>query len=151
MDNLLLKKSLFGYSKTSVCEYIAKQNDDFSKRLMTVMEDADAQKQALQARVAMLEQENSKLRADHDNITQVLLDAQHHANDLRRKADEENRSFRAANKDLYESQLQRLNEYRRGIEGIRNALRTLIEDCDREMAKHEEIVNLALAQEVFAE
>ena len=39
MEKKTFKTSLFGYSKTSVCEYIAQINEEFSQRLMDVSEE----------------------------------------------------------------------------------------------------------------
>jgi len=151
MEKLLMKTSLFGYSKASVCEYVAKLNEDFTRKLLGIMQDNEAKQQELQSKIASLEQENKRLRDEYDNISGALLDARQYANNLRTMAEEENNNFRSANKQIYEEQIVRLKEFRDNINAIRDSLKTLTESCDRDIHAQEEIINAALQQTIIEE
>ena len=151
MEKLLMKTSLFGYSKASVCEYVAKLNEDFTRKLLGIMQDNEAKQQELQSKIASLEQENKRLRNEYDNISGAFLDARQYANNLRTMAEEENNNFRSANKQIYEEQIGRLKEFRDNINAVRDNLKALTESCDRDIRAQEEIINAVLQQTIIEE
>lgn len=143
MNKKLLKGALFGYSKAGVCEYIANLNEDFSKKLLNVVQETDARQKALQEKNTRLEEENRALREEADRVSRILLDTKRYAEELRSKAEEEDLIFRAENRERYEAQLQRLYNYRENVNAIRDSLRAVLEDFDRELAQHEQRINEA--------
>ena len=69
MEKRLLKTTLFGFSKTDVCEYIAKVNADFSKKLLTLSEEHKTEKDALTQKIADLEAELAKYKKVYADIS----------------------------------------------------------------------------------
>ncbi|MDO4316347.1 MAG: hypothetical protein Q4C45_11265, partial [Oscillospiraceae bacterium] len=71
----LFQTSLLGYSKKSVCAYIAEMNEEFSKKLLEKdMARKDAV-QTLQEQLEQLKRENEQLRAERREVAGALIDA----------------------------------------------------------------------------
>ena len=94
-----LKSGFWGYKKSYVCEYIAEMNEKFSQKLMTTIKGYDQQIGELNAKINRLEAENADLKKDCSNVTQVIGDAKKFSDELRAKAEAENKEFRERNKD----------------------------------------------------
>lgn len=75
MDKKGFKSALFGFSKASVCEYIAKLEKEFSLKLAASEKEAAAKQQELNARIALLEEENSRLRGVYEEIGALIAQA----------------------------------------------------------------------------
>ena len=58
----ILKSGFFGYSKSSVCEYIARMNEEFSQRLTAKDNENTSREAELRAQIASLREENQKLK-----------------------------------------------------------------------------------------
>lgn len=108
MDYRFLKTSLFGYSKSRVCEYIAYMNAQFSERLMAVTEENKQERNALLEKIASLEKELSEYKRTHGEIASAILDAKEYGAELKRKAEKETAQMRmeiAREKNVLDSQL----------------------------------------------
>lgn len=75
MNQKILKSAMFGFSKASVCEYIAKQEKEFAQKLQAKENEVEAKQRELTERIAQLEQENSRLRGVYEEIGALLAQA----------------------------------------------------------------------------
>lgn len=152
MDITELKSSFWGYKKSYVCEYIAEMNEQFSKKLMETIKDYDRQIVELNAKINRLEAENSALQKECSNVTQVIVDAKKFSDELRAKAEAEDKEFRDRNMDYNNEQMQRINTFCMGIDKIRDSARTLMASIDKELeSKKEELSALKSGLEELAE
>ena len=152
MDITKLKSGFWGYKKNHVCEYIAEMNEQFSKKLMETIKDYDRQIVELNAKINRLEAENSALQKECSNVTQVIVDAKKFSDELRAKAEAEDKEFRDRNMDYNNEQMQRINTFCMGIDKIRDSARTLMASIDKELEyKKEELSALKSGLEELAE
>jgi len=94
MDVTLLKSGFWGYKKSSVCEYIAEMDREFSQRLMNATKENDRLLQELQGKISQFEEENGILRRERDRVTR---DNEHLLQELQGKVsqlEEENSTLR---------------------------------------------------------
>ena len=89
MDKKILKSALFGYSKISVCQYIAAINEEFNAKFMAETEAFREERTKLQKKVDDLEAELAVYKQNACDVGEVLLDARQHADQLRRQAEED--------------------------------------------------------------
>ena len=76
MHKKLLKTTLFGFSKTEVCEYIARVNNEFNDKIDVLNSTHMEERNELLAKIADLEEELNKYRQANSDIAQALFDAQ---------------------------------------------------------------------------
>ena len=70
----LFKTKLFGYSKSSVCEYLAQINDDFSQRLRDITAQHQKDKDELKARITGLESDLARYQNAFGSLEEALLE-----------------------------------------------------------------------------
>lgn len=136
MDNNILKKSFFGYSKTSVCEYIAQVNREFSERIMNTADEAKKERDELNAKIASLENELNKYKKIHADITNALMEAQQHSDDLKEKAELEDRKRREENAEKRDRENKRIMEYKAKIDELRRGLASFAAAADKELESY---------------
>lgn len=135
-----LKSGFWGYKKSYVCEYIAEMNEQFSKKLLETIKDYDCQIGELNAKINRLEAENSALQRECSSVTQVIVDAKKFSDELRVKAEAEDKEFRDRNMDYNNEQMQRVYTFCMGIDKIRDSVRTLMASIDKDLeSKKEEL------------
>lgn len=135
MNITSLKSGFWGYKKSNVCEYIAKMNEEFSRKLMTALDENDAMIQELQAKVAQLEEENAAYRSERNRVTEALIDAKTFAANLKIQAAAEDEKSRAQNQAYNKKQRERIREFSSGINDIRNAVHQLLHVIDNDLSK----------------
>lgn len=144
MQRKLLKTTLFGFSKTEVCEYIVRVNDEFNGKLDTVNGVHTKEKNELLFKIANLEEELGKYKQANSDIAQALFDAQQYAAELRAKADKEYTSATDELRMLKDAETGKLNGYRDSIEKLRKEIASLLSEISGKMADAEaETENLA--------
>ena len=132
MQRKLLKTTLFGFSKTEVCEYIARVNDEFNSKLDAVNGVHTKEKNELLFKIANLEEELGKYKQANSDIAQALFDAQQYTS-----ATDELRM-------LKDAETGKLNGYRDSIEKLRKEIASLLSEISGKMADAEaETENLA--------
>ena len=89
MDKEILKSALFGYSKISVCQYIAKMNEEFNTKLMAETEAFREERSKLQKKIDDLEAELAACKQNACDVGSILLEAGEHAEELRQRAQKE--------------------------------------------------------------
>ena len=136
MEKPTLKSAFFGYSKTSVCEYIARISEEFSKKLMELNADHKKEREELNARIATLEQELAEYRRAHANISATLLEAQEHAEELKTQAEAENQRLRAENAERNAAQQKRMEAYKAEVNELRIGLSLFAEETDLKLQTH---------------
>ena len=144
MQRKLLKTTLFGFSKTEVCEYIARVNDEFNGKLDAVNGVHTKEKNELLFKIANLEEELGKYKQANSDIAQALFDAQQYAAELRAKADKEYTAATDELRMLKDAETGKLNGYRDSIEKLRKEIASLLSEISGKMADAEaETENLA--------
>lgn len=130
MQRKLLKTTLFGFSKTGVCDYIAKVNEEFNGKIDMLTAEHIKEKNELLAQIAALNEEINKYKQVNGDIAQALFDAQQYATELKGKADIE---YKAAQDEILafkETETDKLNEYREKIEKVKEDIVALLSDID---------------------
>lgn len=152
MDITKLKSGFWGYKKSYVCEYIAEMNEQFSKKLMEVIKDYDRQIEELNAKINRLEAKNSSLQKECSDVAQVIVDARKFSNELRAKAEADDKEFRERNMDYNNEQMQRIHTYCMDIDKIRDSMRALIATVDKDLeSKKEELSTIGNGLEELTE
>lgn len=128
MQRKLLKTTLFGFSKTEVCEYIARVNDEFNGKLDEVNRTHSKERNDFLLKIANLEEELGKYKQANSDIAQALYDAQRYATELRAKADKEYADTIAELNKQKNAETEKLNGYRDNIEGIRQEIVSLLSE-----------------------
>ena len=94
MDKEILKSTLFGYSKISVCQYIAKMNEEFNAKLMAEADSFREERSRLQKKIDDLEAELAAHKQNACDVGTMLLEAGQYAEQLRQQAREETTQLR---------------------------------------------------------
>jgi len=134
MQKKLLRTSLFGFSKTEVCDYIARVNDEFNGKIDLLTAEHTKEKNELTAQIAALNEEINKYKQANADIAQALFDAQQYATELKAKADGEYKEAQDELLALKEAETDKLNTYREKIENIRKEIVSVLSDIDDKLA-----------------
>ena len=95
MDKDILKSTPFGYSKISVCQYIAAMNEEFNAKLMAEADSFREERSRLQKKIDDLEAELALHKQNACDVGTMLLEAGQYAEQLRRQAQEEAEQLRS--------------------------------------------------------
>lgn len=89
MDKEILKSALFGYSKISVCQYIATMNEEFNAKLMAEADPFREEHSRQQKKIDDLEAELAVHKQNACDVGTMLLEAGQYAEQLRQQAQAE--------------------------------------------------------------
>ena len=89
MDKDILKSALFGYSKISVCQYIATMNEEFNAKLMAEADSFREERSRQQKKIDDLEAELAVHKQNACDVGTMLLEAGQYAEQLRQQAQAE--------------------------------------------------------------
>ena len=134
MQKKLLRTSLFGFSKTEVCDYIARVNDEFNSKIDLITAEHTKERNELTAQIAALNEEINKYKQANADIAQALFDAQQYATELKAKADGEYKEAQDELLALKEAETDKLNTYREKIENVRKEIVSVLSDIDDKLA-----------------
>lgn len=134
MQKKLLRTSLFGFSKTDVCNYIARVNDEFNSKIDLITAEHTKERNELTAQIAALNEEINKYKQANADIAQALFDAQQYATELKAKADGEYKEAQDELLALKEAETDKLNTYREKIESVRKEIVSVLSDIDDKLA-----------------
>ena len=134
MQRKLLKTSLFGFSKTEVCDYIARVNDEFNGKIDLLTAEHTKERNELTAQIAALNEEINKYKQANADIAQALFDAQQYATELKAKADGEYKEVQDELLAFKEAETDKLNTYREKIENVRKEIVSVLSDIDDKLA-----------------
>ena len=134
MQKKLLRTSLFGFSKTEVCDYIARVNDEFNGKIDLLTAEHAKERNELTAQIAALNEEINKYKQANADIAQALFDAQQYATQLKAKADGEYKEAQDELLALKETETDKLNTYREKIENVRKEIVSVLSDIDDKLA-----------------
>ncbi|MBR0349573.1 MAG: DivIVA domain-containing protein [Clostridia bacterium] len=134
MQKKLLRTSLFGFSKTEVCDYIARVNDEFNSKIDLITAEHTKERNELTAQIAALNEEINKYKQANADIAQALFDAQQYATELKAKADGEYKEAQDELLVLKEAETDKLNTYREKIENVRKEIVSVLSDIDDKLA-----------------
>ena len=130
MQKKLLRTSLFGFSKTEVCDYIARVNDEFNSKIDLITAEHTKERNELTAQIAALNEEINKYKQANADVAQALFDAQQYATELKAKADGEYKEAQDELLALKEAETDKLNTYREKIENVRKEIVSVLSDID---------------------
>ena len=133
MQKKLLRTSLFGFSKTEVCDYIARVNDEFNGKIDLITAEHTKERNELTAQIAALNEEINKYKQANADIAQALFDAQQYATELKAKADGEYKEAQDELLALKEAETDKLNTYREKIEKVRKEIVSVLSDIDDQL------------------
>lgn len=136
MDKGIIKSAFFGYSKTSVCEYIADMNEKFSHQILELESEHRKEKEELKGRLEATEKELDEYKKLHGDIANALLEAQKYAASLKQNAEEENARLTAENERLNKEQSERLALYAAAVDNLRSELSVFTADTDEKLAAY---------------
>ena len=134
MQKKLLRTSLFGFSKTEVCDYIARVNDEFNSKIDLITAEHTKERNELTAQIAALNEEINKYKQANADIAQALFDAQQYATELKAKADGEYKEAQDELLALKEAETDKLNTYREKIENVRKEIVSVLSNIDDKLA-----------------
>ena len=134
MQKKLLRTSLFGFSKTEVCDYIARVNDEFNGKIDLITAEHTKERNELTAQIAALNEEINKYKQANADIAQALFDAQQYATELKAKAEGEYTEAQDELLALKEAETEKLNTYREKIESVRKEIVSVLSDIDDKLA-----------------
>ena len=89
MDKEILKSALFGYSKISVCQYIATMNEEFNAKLMAETDSFREEHSRQQKKIDDLEAELAVHKQNACDVSTMLLEARQYAEQLRQQVQAE--------------------------------------------------------------
>ena len=89
MNKETLKSALFGYSKISVCQYIATMNEEFNAKLMAEADSFREERSKLQKKIDDLDAELAVHKQNACDVGNMLLEAGQYAEQLRQQAQQE--------------------------------------------------------------
>ncbi|MEE0840856.1 MAG: DivIVA domain-containing protein [Acutalibacteraceae bacterium] len=154
MQKKLLRTSLFGFSKTEVCDYIARVNDEFNGKIDLITAEHTKERNELTAQIAALNEEINKYKQANADIAQALFDAQQYATELKAKADGEYKEAQDELLALKEAETDKLNTYREKIENVRKEIVSVLSDIDDkltvETGKTEDLISEYNSEEGIA-
>ena len=134
MQKKLLRTSLFGFSKTEVCNYIARVNDEFNGKIDLITAEHTKERNEFTAQIAALNEEINKYKQANADIAQALFDAQQYATELKAKAAGEYKEAQDELLALKEAETDKLNTYREKIENVRKEIVSVLSDIDDKLA-----------------
>ena len=134
MQKKLLRTSLFGFSKTEVCDYIARVNDEFNGKIDLITAEHTKERNELTAQIAALNEEINKYKQANADIAQALFDAQQYATELKAKANGEYKEAQDELLALKEAETEKLNTYREKIGNVRKEIVSVLSDIDDKLA-----------------
>ena len=134
MQKKLLRTSLFGFSKTEVCDYIARVNDEFNGKIDLITAEHTKERNELTAQLTALNEEINKYKQANADIAQALFDAQQYATEMKAKADGEYKEAQDELLALKEAETDKLNTYREKIENVRKEIVSVLSDIDDKLA-----------------
>ena len=152
-----LKKGLWGYKKESIFQYIAEQEETFSKKLLEKNTQLEQLSQQYQTRIEELEAvlrqsqaELSALRAKQDRISDALLEAQACAERLQMETQAREQAAQEAVRKTLSAEMAELDRYQAKIADLRRYLQQTLQEfskaADRMEQKAAELTGESPAQ-----
>jgi cell division septum initiation protein DivIVA len=89
MNKEILKSALFGYSKISVCQYIATMNEGFNAKLLAEADSFREERLKMQKKIDDLEAELAVHKRNACDVGAMLMEAGEYAAQLQRNAKKE--------------------------------------------------------------
>ena len=99
MDKEILKSALFGYSKISICQYIATMNEEFNAKLMAEADSFHEEHSRQQKKIDDLEAELAVHKQNACDVGTMPLEAGQYAEQLRQQTQAEAEQLRSQTKN----------------------------------------------------
>lgn len=131
------KKTMFGYSKKEVCEYILFLKSDAERKQAQLEEQKNKELEALQQEMESLRlklaETEERLKKETEKVSAVIVDARRFADELKSAATAKNEKEVRENTErnaIVEEKIMKCSE---GVDEIRRELKALLEKTDREL------------------
>lgn len=134
----ILKSSLFGYSKKSVCEYIAGMNEEFSQKLLEKDLECKNMVQELKSQIEELKKENEQLQTGRQEVAGALIDAKNFAAELKERAEAEDQARRIKNEEYQRAEFQRIQRLSGSVDALHGTLQAMLGKMDAELEAYKE-------------
>lgn len=121
------RKSLFGYSKNDVCEYLSKINEDFSKRLLEKDRHANEEIDKLRKKIEQLELDKKELLDKQMITANAIFNAEKYSNYIKETANREADKIHNESMLRFEKDTEKLNEYKQTIDNLKSSVILLLE------------------------
>ena len=138
MKRKLLGTSLFGFSKTEVCDYITKANEEFNDKIASLTAEHTKEKNELLSQISALTEEINKYKQSNADIAQALFDAQQYATQLKAKSDAEYSDVKEEIKAYKEAEMEKLCLYQQKVAQVKNEVVSLLSEIDYKLAEQTE-------------
>ncbi len=145
-----LPTSIFGYKKSSVCEYIAQINEEFSHSVLEKDQYYSQQIKALQEKIEQLENENLKMKERQMDISRAIMDAHNVSEQVIASAENKAAKIKEKSAVFRNEEVNRLRDCQESIEKFKNSFRQLFEqinsDLDTTILRGEELCKKLLTE-----
>lgn len=145
-----LPTSVFGYKKSSVCEYIAQINEEFSHSVLEKDQYYSQQIKALQEKIEQLENENLKMKERQMDISRAIMDAHNVSEQVIASAENKAAKIKEKSAVFRNEEVNRLRDCQESIEKFKNSFRQLFEqinsDLDTTILRGEELCKKLLTE-----
>ena len=132
-----LKKSIWGYKVSDVCQYLSAVESRHAERIAELQEQAAQAEEQAQKRIGELEAELAALRRENEALLEkrqltfdTLLAAQAYARQAREETRQHEEEARQKVADEAGRQMSELNDYAVKISKMRDDFRALLEELD---------------------
>ena len=132
-----LKKSIWGYKVSDVCQYLSAVESRHAERIAELQEQAAQAEEQAQKRIGELEAELAALRRENEALLEkrqltfdTLLAAQAYARQAREETRQHEEEARQKVADEAGRQMSELNDYAAKISKMRDDFRALLEELD---------------------
>ena len=132
-----LKKSIWGYKVSDVCQYLSAVESRHAERIAELQEQAAQAEEQAQKRIGELEAELCALRRENEALLEkrqltfdTLLAAQAYARQAREETRQHEEEARQKVADEAGRQMSELNDYAAKISKMRDDFRALLEELD---------------------
>ncbi|MBQ4088074.1 MAG: hypothetical protein IJC78_07510 [Clostridia bacterium] len=131
------KKTMFGYSKKEVCEYILFLKNDMERKLSLLEEEKNKEIEAMQQEIASLREKLSEAETraekETEKVSAVIVDARRFADELKSAATAKNEKEMRENTErnaLVEEKIMKCSD---GVDEIRRQIKELLDKTDRQL------------------
>lgn len=134
MDKKSFKSSFFGYSKLSVCKYIAEMNEQFNARIFSTEESYKKEIDELKSSLAACQAELDEYKKLHTDISAVLIETQNYAESLKEKAKQDHDRVVAENEVMRDELRRRLDAHAASVKSIKEHIAEILRDTDDKLS-----------------
>lgn len=129
----VFKKSLFGYSKMDVIDYLNVLSQEFSKRLLEQEENSKQEIANLKEKIIQLESDKKDLLDKQSTVADILMDAEKYNSFIKKTIEIE--AYKRYDDFLIKAknETERLKTYKKAIDDLRSISEAMLEKISQEL------------------